>query len=331
MSLLRIVALTLAASMPAALAQSGASPLQPSHGASAKLPRWDVVSIRQMDSNSCTGGSGSRLEKDALVFHCVPLLFVVESAYQIMEPSRIVGAPEWMKNGTRWEIHAKVAGEDATAFYQLSRKERDLMVQALLADRLHMKAHVEQREMPAYDLVVAKGGLKMKEATPEESDKTKLASSPGGEIDATSMTLDGLPWVLGEITGRPVVNKTGLTAKYDFTVQYLPGAQAAADETGRASIFTALEEQLGLKLVPAKEQIDALKTQIRSMEDIAALAARLDFDGKVYWLPKDDKWEVLSALNAGMKCGSSSAWTTSAYNPSILSMRRFIVTCTSED
>ena len=208
------------------------------------------------------------LEKDGLVFHCVPLLFVVESAYQIMEPSRIVGAPGWIKSGTLWEIHAKVAGEDAAAFYKLSRTQRDSMVRALLANQLHMQAHVEQREMPVYDLVVARGGPKMKEATPEENDKTHLMSGRGGDIDAAAMTIDGLPWVLGEITGRPVVNKTGLTAKYDFTLQYLPGAQAAADETGRISIFTALEEQLGLKLVPAREPIDVLV--IDSIEQPAA-------------------------------------------------------------
>jgi len=246
-------------------AQSGASPS--ATDTSAKLPQWDVVSMRPLDANSCTQGSGSWLEKDALTFHCDPLLFVVESAYQIMEPSRIIGAPEWLKNGGLWEIHAKVAGEDAAAFYKLSRKDRDLMVRALLADRLHMKAHVEKREIPVYELVVAKGGPKIKRSTPEEKDKTRLSSSRGGEINAVDVTMDGLPWMLGEITGRPVLNKTGLAGEYDFTLQYLPDAQAVADDT-RTSIFTALEEQLGLKLVPAKDLADVLV--IDSIEQPAA-------------------------------------------------------------
>jgi uncharacterized protein (TIGR03435 family) len=250
------------------MAQSDMSSASIGDAAAAKLPQWDVVSIRQLDANSCTGGSGSWLEKDELVFHCDPLLFVVESAYQIMEPSRIIGAPEWMKSGALWEIHAKVAGEDAAAFYKLSRNDRDLMVRALLADRLGMKAHVEKHEMPVYQLVVVKGGPKMKESTPEENDKTKMASSRGGEIDAVAVTMDALPWMLGEITGRPVVNKTGLAAKYDFTVKYLPGAQAATDETDRTSIFTALEEQLGLKLEPARAPVDVLV--IDSIEQPAA-------------------------------------------------------------
>ncbi|HWG18514.1 MAG TPA: TIGR03435 family protein [Acidobacteriaceae bacterium] len=250
------VCISLAATM--AMAQAAASPAQAGRDNGAKLPDWDVVSIKQAEPNSCTGGAGSWLTQDGLVFHCDPLMFVVESAYQIMEPSRIIGAPEWLKNGGLWEIHAKVAGDDAAAFYKLSRHDRDLMVRSLLADRLHMKAHVEQREMPVYDLVVAKGGPRMKEAKPEENDKTKMASSRGGEIDAVAVTMDALPWMLGEVVGRPVVNKTGLPAKYDFTLRYLPGAQSAADETGRTSIFTALEEQLGLKLTPARDMAEVL-------------------------------------------------------------------------
>ena len=266
-SWLRVAVLGLTAS-GIAVAQVGAPSASIGNAAPVKLPEWDVVSVKQMDPNSCTGGSGSLLEKDGLTFHCVPLLFVVKSAYQIMESSRILGAPEWMKGGTLWEIHAKVAGEDAAGFYKLTRSERDLMVRALLADRLHMKAHLEKREMPVYDLVVAKGGPKMKESRPEENDKAKMASSRGGEIEAVAMTMDGLPWMLGEITGRPVVNKTGLTAKYDFTVQYLPGAQEATDDTSKTSIFTALEEQLGLKLVPARDMVDVLV--IDSIEQPAA-------------------------------------------------------------
>jgi len=238
------------------MAQSTASSSKPTEGA--KLPQWDVVSIKRAEPDQCTQGAGSWLDKDGLTFHCDPLLFIVESAYQIMEPSRIIGAPEWLKNGGMWEVHAKVAGEDAAAFYKLSRHDRDLMVRALLEDHLHLKAHLEKREMPVYDLVVAKGGPKMKESTPEENDKTKMASGRGGEINAIAVTMDGLPWMLGEITGRPVVNKTGLTTAYDFTVRYLPGTQVAADETDRTSIFTALEEQLGLKLVPARGMAEVL-------------------------------------------------------------------------
>ena len=251
------VAMTLALFMGIVIAQDSRSST-PASNAAAKPLKWDVVSIKRMDANDCTQAwSGMLLEKDGLTFRCVPLLFVVKSAYQVMESSRIIGAPEWVKSDKLWEIHAKVAGEDAAAFYKLSRKDRDLMVRALLADRLHMKAHVEQREMPAYDLVVAKGGPKMKESTPEEDDKARLAGH-SGEIEAIAATMDALPWMLGEISGRPVVNRTGLTAKYDFTLQYLPGAQAAADDSGKTSIFTALEEQIGLKLEPAREMVDVL-------------------------------------------------------------------------
>jgi uncharacterized protein (TIGR03435 family) len=67
-----------------------------------------------------------------------------------------------------------------------------------------------------------------------------------------------LKFLLSKEVGRPVVDKTGLTGKYDFTLEYSPSARAGFDESEKPSVFTALEEQLGLKLVPSKESIDVL-------------------------------------------------------------------------
>jgi uncharacterized protein (TIGR03435 family) len=72
------------------------------------------------------------------------------------------------------------------------------------------------------------------------------------------MPLTSLPWILNSEVGRPVVDKTGLTGKYDFTLDYVPVAKAATDDSGGPSIFTALQEQLGLKLEPAKAPMDVL-------------------------------------------------------------------------
>jgi uncharacterized protein (TIGR03435 family) len=250
-------ALTVTAMGPIATAQAN-SPLSPD--SSAKLPPWDVVSIKQADADKCAAGAGSWLRPDGLSFHCVRILFLVESAYQIMESSRIVGLPGWAKSDTLWEIDARVAGSDAAAFSKLTRKERDLMVRTLLTGRFRMKAHSEQREMPVYELTVAKGGPKLKASTPEEDDKAKIVGGQGGagRIEAVAATMDALPWMLGDEVGRPVLNKTGLTGKYDFTLQYLPSERAAADESATPSIFTAIEEQLGLKLVPARDMADVL-------------------------------------------------------------------------
>jgi uncharacterized protein (TIGR03435 family) len=78
-----------------------------------------------------------------------------------------------------------------------------------------------------------------------------------GRIEAISRPVVSLLPLLNDQAGRPVVDKTGLTGSYDFTLQYTAAIGAGPDATG-PSVFTALEEQLGLKLEPAKESIDVL-------------------------------------------------------------------------
>jgi uncharacterized protein (TIGR03435 family) len=117
---------------------------------------------------------------------------------------------------------------------------------------------MEKREVAVYELVVAKGGLKLKEATPNEAAKRYMRSQDEGKIDSVSMPLTAMLPMLNTEVGRPVVDKTGLAGKYDFTLDFLPTAKAGTDQSGRASIFTAIEEQLGLKLKPAKELMDVL-------------------------------------------------------------------------
>ena len=78
-----------------------------------------------------------------------------------------------------------------------------------------------------------------------------------GEIEATGSTLDFLPVLLTRELDRPVVDKTGLTGKYDFTLQFTPAASESTDSTA-PSIFTAIQEQLGLKLEPQKAPMDVL-------------------------------------------------------------------------
>jgi len=236
-----------------------------------KLPAWDVVSVHLAEPRKCTQGSGMRASTDGVSTFCVPLLFVIEAAYGIMEPSRIVGAPDWVKKSAQYDIDAKVAGEDVAAYGKLSFDDRDRMLQSLLAKRFHMNAHIEKREMPVYDLVVAKGGPKLKEATAEEANDPKLDERlvRGGKVEAVGVQLTSLSGAfLKSEVGRAVVDKTGLAGKYDFTLEFVPAAKAATDETGGPSIFTALEEQLGLKLEPAKAPMDVVV--IDSIEQPAA-------------------------------------------------------------
>jgi len=226
---------------------------------SAKPLQWDITSVKPISPESCPANSGGvGYLPDGITASCVPIAFVVQVAYHLMDQTRILGLPEWTKDPQRlYSIQARVSSEDASAFNQLSRPEKSSMLQPLLAERYHMKAHMEAREIPAYDLVVAKSGSKLKQPSADER-ATSQFGAPNGNVKWVNAPLTNLTFLLGRETGRPVVDKTNLTGKYDFTLEYAPAARAAADEIGKPSVFTALEEQLGLKLVPSKEPVDVL-------------------------------------------------------------------------
>jgi uncharacterized protein (TIGR03435 family) len=143
------------------------------------------------------------------------------------------------------------------------RKQVHLMMQGLLADRFHLKAHFETREMPVYELVVAKGGPKLKETTDLMHARVSVGAAA---IRGTGVPMHNLIDCLEsvpDIGGRVVIDRTGLTGAYDFLLKWTP-LQAAAPSDGlsgsapspnaeAASLFTAIDEQLGLRLVASKE------------------------------------------------------------------------------
>ena len=127
------------------------------------------------------------------------------------------------------------------------------MVPALLADRFHLALHQETRTLPAYDLVVGKGGAKL-----------QLSKSDGRSIgtgrthfkgEGLSMTL--IAEELSKISGRVVVDKTNLSGRYDLKLEW-SSDDAAAGDNSAPSLFTAIQEQLGLKLESAKEPVPVL-------------------------------------------------------------------------
>jgi uncharacterized protein (TIGR03435 family) len=174
--------------------------------------------------------------------------------------NQIEGLPGWAKSDP-YDFEAKADAETAALWKDLSYKERwnrqRPLMQSLLADRCQLKVHHLTREMPVYDLVIAKGGLKMKEAPADESSSTAMF---GNKMTAHAQSTDSIAAAFQGAVGRMIVDKTGLDGKkFDFEVTWADDRRAA-DSTADAgpSLFTALEEQLGLKLVPAKGPIDVL-------------------------------------------------------------------------
>ncbi|HEY6488136.1 MAG: TIGR03435 family protein [Terracidiphilus sp.] len=225
----------------------------------AKAPTYEVVSIRP-DKSSNLGGEVQSM-RDGFRWTNMPISPLIHDAYGVPMNNQIVGLPAWV-NSDPYDIEAKVGADTAEAWKKLTikerRKQQNLMLQSLLVDRCQLKFHRETREMPVYDLVIARGGLKMKEAAADEINAGESMSS--SNMTANAQSTESIVAAFSGEVGRLIVDKTGLEGKkFDFEVKWTPeNVRAAADTEAGPSIFTALEEELGLKLVPSKEPLDVL-------------------------------------------------------------------------
>ena len=170
-----------------------------------------------------------------------------------MPKNRILDAPPWF-DATRFDLQAKADAETDKQLRSMpgdaSREAKRRMVQTMLAERFAMKLHEETRTLPAYDLQIAKGGSKL----PASTSSGKSISTGRTRFTATGLTTALIAQQLSEITGRVVVDKTGLPDRYDVKLEWTPD-DATAGDSSAPSFFTAVQEQLGLKLVPAKEPV----------------------------------------------------------------------------
>jgi bla regulator protein blaR1 len=219
-------------------------PPPPSDGASDRKPVRPT-----MFAPGAPGG-----QKTNRVRTTLPARLLIAFAYNIpfgFERLRVEGGPDWV-DSNQYELQAKI---DDALFTQMQtmtpaqqREQVDLMEQSLLADRFKLKVHFETREVPGYALVVAKGGPKL---TPAKDGERSQLSKTGNTMTASAITLGD--WVQGPFIGsRLVVNQTGLTGAYNFTLTWTNQVTTEGSETDAPSLFTAVQEQLGLKLVPTK-------------------------------------------------------------------------------
>ena len=263
-----------------ATANSGTPRSQTAH----EIPQFDVVSIKPTPS-SVDKALPLRLPPDGISFHGVPVRMVLRTTFGV-EDDRILGAPSWV-NTKRYDIEAKVAPEDAPKLDKLNAEDRRDMLIPLLAQRFHLKYHHETRELPLYALVLAKGGPKLAKGEPVPppgllrgfpSDQNQPGSPANehynimmrpGHVEAVSTPIKVLVYPLSQFLGRTVVDKTGLTGTYNFTLQWTPddappnapGGQVRAENATDAaplSLFTAIQEQLGLKLEAEKGSVDVI-------------------------------------------------------------------------
>ncbi|HXC97024.1 MAG TPA: TIGR03435 family protein [Edaphobacter sp.] len=204
---------------------------------------------------------------------------LIRYAYNLKMEDQISGVTGQL-NTARFDVDAKIDEETLAALKKLSNDEasaqRRQMMQAMLADRFRLKAHHETKELAMYSLVIAKGGFKLKDADPNDTYANGIKGLDGvshagmmrvsnGTLTAQAIPISSLANNLSLQVHRQVTDNTGLTGKYDITLNWSPddnrGAPASADasmtESG-PSIFTALQEQLGLKLESTKGPVDTI-------------------------------------------------------------------------
>jgi len=258
----------------------------------APRPEFEVASIKPSNPNAQGSSMGMRTP-GTLSGENVTLKLLIQQAYGV-RPFQVIGAPGWAdSNG--YDFTAKPRVEAASM--QVTRESLDksiaemyVMLQALLDDRFKLKLHRETRELPVFELTLAKGGVNLHETRCTSYDPANPPPelAPGqrrpdfcGNINVgrkgTSVTLDAAGVTIKDLTeralanmmGRTVVDKTGLTGKFDIHVEWTPSLQAAPspDDSGRPlpavdasgpTIFSALQEQLGLKLEAGKGSVEVL-------------------------------------------------------------------------
>lgn len=211
----------------------------------AQTARFEVASIKPSDPGSQVSNSLYTDRSGGLHVENYSLRGIILFAYDLRD-FELIGTPTWVDT-TCYDIVAKAdSGQTGDSLF----RER---TRSLLASRFGLVAHNETRLLTSYLLTVAKGGSKLKSVTtPSE----QLGFRGGvGHNRGFAITMPMFAKELGRLTGRPVIDKTGLEGKYDYVLEW----SADSDATGTGpSVFTALQEQLGLRLDAVKAPAETL-------------------------------------------------------------------------
>jgi uncharacterized protein (TIGR03435 family) len=245
------------------VAQPATAPGTPLATSPAPAPAFDVAAIRLHESQPHEHNSIWSSPFDGnFNAENISVIALINWAYE-MPDTRIIGAPSWAGT-TMFNIEAKSGPEVDQQMHNLpsdaGRKQKEQMVQALLADRFGLKVHFETRELPVYNLVVAKGGAKLGPL----QDSGSHINTWNNRIEVEMA--DSIPYFaaeLSKVAGRDVIDKTGITGRYDIKLRFTPddgpsmlNGQPIPDPP--PALFTALEEELGLKLEPGKGPVEVL-------------------------------------------------------------------------
>jgi uncharacterized protein (TIGR03435 family) len=216
----------------------------------AQTAQFEVASIRPAKQD---GDHDSNTDRGFYRTHNLTLKRLIARAWEIDE-AQIFGGPNWIDSDS-YDINARIPAE----FARRTREKVPEMIRSLLADRFQLMIHREPRQISGYALLVTKKGPRMERAKPEQTGSH--ADSNDTHLTAKNVTMEVLANHLSRDIGKLVVDETGLTGGFNFELEWMPERlESKSDSTSddRTSIFTALQEQLGLKLESAKVSALAL-------------------------------------------------------------------------
>ena len=254
-----------------------ATPTLPSATPAAAPLAFDAISIHPSKTTTTTTSSGIEIER--MFTRTTPDGYSVENGtvkYLIMEAyavkwDSIIGGPAWL-GSDHFDIDAKVTPAADAPPPKLTSAQRKQMIKSLLADRFKLAVHDETKDAPIYELDLAKSGSKLPESTPGDTfakgfkgidDNPVPIGYPVllgfGHLFGQSVTIASLIDYLTSTLKRPIVDKTGLTGKFDLSLQWTPdNTPDDSPLAGGPSIFTAVQEQLGLKLTSTHGPVKTL-------------------------------------------------------------------------
>jgi len=242
-----------------------------------RRPAFEVASIKlHVNAGAGSGLAGFQNIPGSPRMDMMGVTFkmLMEYAYGVRN-FQILGGPDWI-NSERYDIHAKVEDDSV----RVSTKSRDLStpdpmtlrIQSLLEDRFQLRMHREPRELAIYELAVGKGGSKLQLSSdqsapePDSQDRGSLSiqrAQAGWTLQATAIPMSSLITVLSNQIGRPIVDKSNIKpGLYDVNLQWTPNRPptdgALADDPEGLPIVTAVQDQLGLRLVSSKGPVEVL-------------------------------------------------------------------------
>jgi uncharacterized protein (TIGR03435 family) len=241
----------------------------------AEIPSYELVSVHPHKEAATNAGMGINNTPDGWRAGGQSLKSLIGEAYGfqlgLLNDQQLEGLPEWGKSKL-FDVTAKVDADDVEKLKAIDKADtmmatihelatrtpsaRMVMLQRLLEERFKLKVHYVQRVMPLYEVTVAKGGVKMKTAHPKNPEEGNMMFDPN-HMTGDNVPISFISAILAMKVEKPVEDKTDATGSYDFDVHWsrlgeVDAAETGSEDANAPSFFTAIEEQMGLKLKASK-------------------------------------------------------------------------------